>query len=46
MIGLAKKVWMPLLIVFVVVVAGFTVTRIRTFFGAEGIIVTPRNFAD
>ena len=46
MIGLAKKVWLPLLIVFVVVVAGLTVSRIRTFFGSEGIIETPRNFAD
>ena len=44
--GLAKKVWLPLLIVFVVVVAGLTVSRIRTFFGSEGIIETPRNFAD
>ncbi|MEE9242934.1 MAG: MmpS family protein [Mycobacterium sp.] len=46
MIGLAKKAWLPLLIVFVVVVAGFTVARVRTFFGSEGIIETPRNFAD
>lgn len=46
MIGLAKKVWLPLLIVFVVVVAGFTVARVRTFFGAEGILETPRNFAE
>ena len=30
----------------VVAVAGFTVHRIRTFFGAEGIIVTPKVFAD
>ena len=44
--GVAKKVWLPLLIVFVVVVAGVTVSRIRTFFGSEGIIETPRNFAD
>lgn len=46
MIGLAKKVWLPLLIVFVIVVAGLTVSRVRTFFGSEGIIETPRNFAD
>ncbi len=46
MIGLAKKVWIPLLIVLVVVIAGFTVHRIRGFFGAEGIIVTPKVFAD
>jgi hypothetical protein len=45
-IGLAKRVWIPLVIVLVVAVAGFTVDRIRGFFGAEGIIVTPRVFAE
>ena len=44
--GLLKRAWIPLLIVVVVVVVGFTVHRIRTFFGSEGIIVTPKNFAD
>jgi hypothetical protein len=44
--GLLKKAWIPLLIVVVVAVAGFTVARIRTFFGAEGITVTPVQFAD
>ena len=42
----ARKVWLPLLIVVVVVIAGLTVSRIRTFFGSDGIIETPRNFAD
>ena len=46
MIGFAKKIWIPLVIVIVVAVAGFTVHRVRTFFGAEGIIVTPKVFAD
>ena len=46
MIRLAKRVWIPLVIVIVVAIAGFTVHRIRTFFGAEGIITTPRVFAD
>jgi hypothetical protein len=46
MIGLAKKIWIPLVIVIVVAIAGFTVHRIRTFFGADGIIVTPKVFAD
>ena len=46
MIGVVKRAWIPLLIVVVVVVAGFTVQRIRGFFGSDGIIVTPRNFAD
>ena len=44
--GLLKRAWIPLLIVVVVVVSGFTVHRVRTFFGSEGIIVTPKNFAD
>jgi hypothetical protein len=43
---LAKRAWIPLLIVVVVAIAGFTVQRIRTFFGAEGIITTPKVFAD
>ena len=46
MIGLAKKIWIPLVIIIVVAVAGFTVHRVRTFFGAEGIIVTPKVFAE
>ena len=46
MIGLAKKIWIPIVILVVVAVAGFTVHRIRTFFGADGIIVTPKVFAD
>jgi Mycobacterium membrane protein len=45
-IRLAKRVWIPLVIVAVVAVAGFTVHRIRAFFGAEGIIVTPKVFAE
>lgn len=45
-IRLAKRVWIPLVIVIVVAIAGFTVHRIRTFFGAEGIIVTPKVFAE
>jgi hypothetical protein len=46
LIGLAKKIWIPIVIIVVVAVAGFTVHRIRTFFGADGIIVTPKVFAD
>ncbi|HET6734738.1 MmpS family protein [Mycobacterium sp.] len=46
MIKAAKRVWIPVVIVIVVAIAGFTVHRIRTFFGAEGIIVTPKVFAD
>ena len=40
--AIAKKVWLPLLIVVVVVVAGLTVARIRTFFGSEGIYTRSR----
>jgi hypothetical protein len=46
LIGLAKRVWIPSVTVAVVAIAGFTVHRIRTFFGAEGIIVTPKVFAE
>jgi hypothetical protein len=46
MMSLAKRAWIPLVIVVVVAIAGFTVDRIRGFFGAEGIIVTPRVFAE
>jgi Mycobacterium membrane protein len=41
-----KKAWLPLLIVVVVAAAGIIVARTRTFFGADGVTVTPRNFAD
>lgn len=46
MIGVLKRVWIPLLLAVVVVVAGFTVHRLRSFFGSEGILVTPKVFAD
>lgn len=46
MTGLLKRAWIPLVIVVVLVIAGFTVQRMRTFFGAEGILVTPVQFAD
>lgn len=43
---LLKRVWMPLLIVVVVAVGGFTVNRIRGFFAQDPVTVTPINFAD
>lgn len=46
MIAKLRRAWLPLLILVVVVIAGFTVQRIRTFFGAEGILVTPKVFAN
>lgn len=36
MFKLLRRVWIPLVIVVVVLVAGFTVARVRTFFGAGG----------
>jgi len=41
-----KRAWIPLLIIVVVLIAGFTVQRIRGFFASEGPLVTPINFAD
>jgi hypothetical protein len=41
-----KRAWIPLLIVVVVLVAGFTVQRVRGFFASEPPLVTPVNFAD
>ncbi|BBZ03642.1 membrane protein [Mycolicibacterium chitae] len=35
MFSLLKRVWIPLVIVIVLVVGGLTVSRIRTFFGAQ-----------
>jgi hypothetical protein len=44
--SILKRAWVPLVIVVVVAVAGFTVHRIRAFFGSEGILVTPKVFAE
>src|SRR3954453_23644015 len=41
-----RRAWIPIVIVIVVVVAGFTGSRVRTFFGMNPILVTPKNFAD
>jgi hypothetical protein len=41
-----RRAWIPIVIVIVVLVAGFTVHRVRTFFGMNPILVTPKNFAD
>ncbi|MCV7149816.1 MmpS family protein [Mycolicibacterium pyrenivorans] len=43
---IVRRVWVPLLMVVVVVVAGLAVHRIRGYFGSEGTRVTPVNFAD
>jgi hypothetical protein len=44
--GLLKRAWIPLLILVVVLIGGFTVHRVRTFFGANGILTTPKVFTD
>lgn len=41
-----KRAWLPLVIVVVVVLAGFTVDRIRGFFASDPPLVTPVNFAN
>jgi len=41
-----RRAWIPIVIVIVIVIAGFTVHRVRTFFGMNPILVTPKNFAD
>lgn len=46
MITVLKRAWLPLVLVAVTVIAGFTVSRIRTFFGSDGAIVTQKVFAD
>ena len=42
----SKRVWILLLLVVVAVIAGFTVHRLRGFFGSRGVLVTPKVFAD
>jgi hypothetical protein len=46
MTKILRKAWIPIVIIIVVVIAGFTVHRVRTFFGMNPILVTPKNFAD
>lgn len=35
MFGVVRRAWLPLLIILVVTVGGFTVQRVRSFFGAD-----------
>jgi hypothetical protein len=46
MIGVLKRAWIPLLLLVVALIAGFAVDRIRGFFGSEGVLVTPKIFAE
>lgn len=43
---LLKRAWIPLLIAVVVLIGGFTVARVRTLFGANGILTTPKVFSE
>ncbi|MGB0969608.1 MAG: MmpS family transport accessory protein [Mycobacterium sp.] len=43
--GLLRRVWLPLVIVAVVVIAGFTVNRVRGFFGSEPVMIAPDTIA-
>src|SRR5262245_16025805 len=46
MMRILKRTWIPIVIVVVVVIAGFTVHRVRTFFGQNPVLITPKVFAD
>src|SRR4051794_21509578 len=41
-----RRAWLPLLVVVVLAVGAFTVSRVRGIFGSEGVMVAPTNFAD
>lgn len=43
-VKIARNAWLPLVITAVVVVGGFTVARVKTFFSAEdaGVLTSPR----
>ncbi len=43
--GLLGRVWLPLVIVVVVAIAGFTVNRVRGFFGSEPVMIAPDTIA-
>lgn len=41
-----KRAWLPLVIVLVVAIGGFTVDRVRGFFASDPILVTPINIEE
>lgn len=43
MIRVAKRVWLPMLVVAAVAIGSITVMHLRTNFGATPFVVTPRN---
>jgi hypothetical protein len=40
-IGVIKRVWLPVLIVAAIVIGFFTVSHLRSIFGSDGAVVTP-----
>jgi hypothetical protein len=40
-VGVIKRVWLPVLIVAAIVVGFFTVSHLRSIFGSDGAVVTP-----
>lgn len=38
--------WLPVVVVLVLFIAGLSVQRVRSFFGSDGNVVTPRIFAN
>lgn len=46
MLGALKRVWLPLLVVVVVAVGGFTVHRVRGYFGDDGNAESSQVFED
>lgn len=41
MIGVVKRIWLPVLIVVAVVIGGSSVAYLRSVFGSDGAVVTP-----
>lgn len=41
MVGVVKRIWLPLLVVTAVAIGGFTVAHLRSVFGSDGAVVTP-----
>ena len=41
MITIVKRVWLPVLVVFAVVLGALSVSNLRSVFGSDGAIVTP-----
>jgi hypothetical protein len=40
-VGVVKRIWLPVLIVAAIAIGGFTVAHLRSIFGSQGAVVTP-----